>query len=69
MYAPFTWNIENSSMELDTFEFMHVEWLHACTFLEVTFHVDTWHLNWIDAYFWSCPLHDHYLVHITAIFG
>jgi hypothetical protein len=51
VYAPSSWHLAHSSMELDTLEFTHVEWLHACTFLEGTFHVDTWNLNCLDAYF------------------
>jgi hypothetical protein len=50
--TPSTWHLTHSSMELVTFKFTHVEWLHACTFLEGASHVDTWHLTWFDAYFW-----------------
>jgi hypothetical protein len=67
--TPYTWNVAHPSMELATLEFTHVEWFIACTFLEGTFLVDTWHLNCLDAYFLLCPLHGNYLVHTTTIFG
>jgi hypothetical protein len=53
---PSTWYLSHSSMDLDTLEFTHVEWLHAFKFLEGTFHVDTWNFNWLYAFFgWCVP--------------